>query len=244
MPSLQTEIKVEELGQRSAEDLLRFAFERFSGRAAIGTSLQKTGVVLIDLAARLGVPFRVFFVDTLLNHPETYELLGRVEERYGITIERYAPEPGEVEALYREAGQYAHFFDRRRCCAVRKRRPLQRALATLNAWISGLRADQSAHRQQTAAKAGWAQDETGRSLLKLNPLREWTARDVDTYTRTRELPYNALYDYRSPYGERYHVIGCRCCHVPVQPDRAGRAGKFPWETGKKECGLHDQGSGI
>ncbi|MFW6133348.1 MAG: phosphoadenylyl-sulfate reductase [Planctomycetota bacterium] len=244
MAQVHNDINVDELSRLSAQELLAFAAQRFGDRAAIGTSLQKTGVVLIDLASRLEVPLRVFFVDTLLNHRETYELLERVEQRYGITIERFCPDPEEVEQLHRSVGQYAHYFARPACCRVRKTRPLQRALATLDAWISGLRADQSAHRAASAEKAAWVADESGRDILKLNPLLNWTQRDTDAYTEKHGLPYNALYDYRSPYGEQYEVIGCRCCHVPVRPDLPARAGKFPWETGKKECGLHDQGSGI
>lgn len=201
-------------------------------------------MVLIDLACRLDRPLRVFFVDTLLNPPETYELLGRVEQRYGITIERFCPDAEEIEQLHRAVGQYPQYFARSSCCRVRKTRPLQKALATLDVWISGLRADQSAHRAATAAKADWTSDEAGRKILKCNPLLDWTAEDVDAYTERNGLPYNALYDYRSEYGERYEVIGCACCHIPVRPDLPVRAGKFPWEAGNKECGLHENGSGI
>ena len=238
------EPQVDELAGWSAEPLLRLAHERHGRRAAIGTSLQKTGVVMIDLAYRLGLPLRVFFIDTLLNHPETYELLGKVEQRYGIEVERYCPAEEDIEDLNQSVGQYAHYLARPSCCRVRKWRPLQRALATLDAWISGQRADQSEHRSRNARKAEWTQDDSGRRILKLNPLLDWTAEHVDEYTRRHGLPYNSLYDYRSPYGERYTVIGCRCCHIPVREDVPDRVGKFPWERGKKECGLHENGGGI
>ncbi len=244
MTRTQTEINLAELNHLGAEQLLKYAFERFAPRAAVGTSLQKTGIVIIDLASRLGVDYRVFFVDTLMNHRETYELLERIENRYGITVEKYCPDPDDVEKLRRSVGQYAHFFARELCCRVRKFRPLQRALATLDVWISGLRKDQSEHRDKTARRALWTKDESGRRILKLNPLLDWTDDDIEQYTREHDLPYNELYDYRSPYGERYTVIGCKCCHVPVRDDFPRRAGKFPWEQGAKECGLHTNGSGI
>ena len=122
--------------------------------------------------------------------------------------------------------------------------PLNRALKTLDAWISGLRADQSEHRRQEASKADWTRDDRGRRILKLNPLLDWTGQDVDRYIRENDVPCNRLYEYVSPYGERYTVIGCRMCHIPVRGELDPRMGKFPWEQSKKECGLHDHGSGI
>ncbi|MFW6066551.1 MAG: phosphoadenosine phosphosulfate reductase family protein, partial [Planctomycetota bacterium] len=164
--------------------------------------------------------------------------------RYGIEIERYRPDPDDIEQLNRTVGQYAHFLARPECCRARKHKPLQQALGTLDCWISGLRADQSKHRSENAAKAEWTTDESGRRILKLNPLLEWTQDDVERHTRRFSVPYNKLYDYVSAYGERYAVIGCRCCHIPVLEYLPQRTGKFPWERGKKECGLHENGSGI
>ena len=244
MTLLRDDILLEQLAAMDAAEVLRYAFDRHGLRAAIGTSLQKTGIVTIDLAAELGIPYRVFFIDTELNHPETYELLEQVERRYGITVERFRPDPADVEELRRSVGQFAHFLARPQCCGIRKRKPLQRAVESLDVWIAGLRADQSEHRGNTARKAEWASDENGRAVLKLNPLVDWTAEKVDEYSRRRDLPYNKLYDYRSAYGERYTVIGCQCCHIPVLDHLGERAGKFPWEQGKKECGLHDKGSAI
>ncbi len=237
-------IDLDALADLSPEALLRFAFATFGRRAAIGTSLQKTGLVLVDLASRLGVGFRVFFVDTLLNHEETYELLEAVQQRYGIEVERFQPREEDIEGLHRSAGQYAHFLARRSCCHVRKVLPLRRALETVDCWIAGLRGDQSDHRREHAAKAEWFETAAGRRILKLNPLLDWDADAIDAYTREHAVPRNALYDYVSPYGERYFVIGCRPCHIPVREDLGKRAGKFPWEQGSKECGLHEKGSGI
>ncbi len=240
----QAEVDLDRLGRMGPEELLRFAFEAFGDRAAIGTSLQKTGLVLMDMASRLGVGWRVFFVDTLLNHDETYELLAEVEQRYGVEVERFAPDPEDIESLHRSVGQYAHFLARPSCCQVRKVLPLQRALGTLDVWIAGLRGDQSEHRRESVAKAQYVPAADGRQILKLNPLANWTAEQVEQYTRDHALPHNKLYDYESPYGERYLVIGCRPCHIPVRPELGSRSGKFPWEQGKKECGLHESGGGI
>jgi len=241
---LETDIDIDVLNALGPEELLRYAGGTFGDRSAIGTSLQKTGTVMIDMAHRMGLPLRVFFIDTLLNHDETYELLGQIEERYGITIERFSPDGEEIESLNRSVGQYAHFLARPTCCQVRKAAPLQKALSTLDVWISGLRADQSEHRRKEASRAGWTHVAQGRAVLKLNPLLDWSAEDVDRYIAENEVPYNKLYDYVSPYGEKYNVIGCRMCHIPVRDEFDPRMGKFPWEQSKKECGLHDHGSGI
>jgi len=241
---LETDIDINALNALGPEKLLRYAVETFGDRAAIGTSLQKTGTVMIDMAHRMSLPLRVFFIDTLLNHDETYELLGEIEKRYGITIDRFSPDADQIESLNKSVGQYAHFLARPTCCQVRKAAPLQKALATLDAWISGLRADQSEHRRKEASRAGWTHVQQGRAILKLNPLLDWNAEDVDRYIAANEVPYNKLYDYVSPYGEKYNVIGCRMCHIPVRDEFDPRLGKFPWEQSKKECGLHDHGSGI
>ena len=227
-----------------AEELLHHAMEQYGDRLAIGTSLQKTGIVIIDIAARLKRPFRVFFIDTLLNHTETYELLEEVQDRYHLNIERFAPDPAEIESLHRSVGQYAHFLARPTCCQIRKHHPLQRALATLDVWVSGLRRDQSKQRNEATQKASWDFTKKGRKILKLNPLIDWSVEDIEQYSQENDLPYNKLYDFVSPYGEKFSVIGCKPCHIPVREELGRRAGKFPWEQGNKECGLHKDGSGI
>jgi len=237
-------IDLDDLRAMDAQRLLQFAFEQFGARAAIGTSLQKTGIVMIDLAARLGPDFRIFFIDTLLNHPETYQLLEELQQRYRIEIERFYPDPDSLRELTDMFGQSAHFFNRQMCCRVRKEQPLQNALATLDVWISGLRSDQSEHRQRYTKKASFVHDVRGRKILKLNPLLDWTDQQIEEYTSSRNLPTNKLYQYVSPYGERYTIIGCQPCHVPVKDTMPKRMGKFPWEQGVKECGLHSEGGGI
>ncbi len=237
------DVNLDELNAMDAQSLLRFAFEHFGQRAAIGTSLQKTGVIMIDLAREIDLGLRVFFVDTLLNPQETYDLYEQVERHFGLTIERYAPDDESLAWLHETFGQNAHYFNRQLCCRTRKTIPLQRALDTVDVWITGLRADQSDQRSE-ASRVEIIETETGRDVLKLAPLLDWSADDVDTYTTAHHLPYNALYDYESPFGEKYMVLGCEPCHVPVKECLGKRMGKFPWEQGSKECGIHNHGSGI
>jgi phosphoadenosine phosphosulfate reductase len=239
------DVDLDALNRMDPPELMRFAFERYGDRAAIGTSMQKTGCVNIDVAASVVDAPRVFFIDTLLDYQHTYDLLGRVERRYGIAIERFQPDPQELADLREWLGQWEHFFNRKACCHVRKTRSLQRAQRTLDVWISGLRADQSKHRAETARKAEMVFTEDGRRILKLNPLVEWDAEQIDRYIAAHDVPINELYDYESPYGERFFVISCERCHIPVKPKLGPRAGKWPWECGEiKECGLHSDGSGI
>ena len=244
-PSVNVEnVDLKKLEGMDPQELLAFAFGTFGDRAAIGTSLQKSGVVLIDMASRLGRAFRVFFIDTLVNPPQTYELLDQVESRYGISVERFQPRPEDIESLYQTVGQHAHFFARSQCCHVRKVVPLWKAQDKMDVWIAGLRAEQSEHRRDREAKASIVLAHDRRPLLKLNPLFDWTDEQIEAYIRDCDVPTNKLYDYVSQYGERYFIIGCEPCHIPVREDLGRRAGKFPWEQGKKECGLHGKGGGI
>ncbi|MHC4962191.1 MAG: phosphoadenylyl-sulfate reductase [Planctomycetota bacterium] len=226
-------------------ELLAFTFETFGKRAAIGTSLQKTGSVMIDLAAKTGVEFSVFFVDTLFNYDETMELYDEIQSHYGIAIERLVPNPDDIEELYEHYGQFPFFssLGRARCCEIRKRLPLLEKLKDLDVWISGLRSDQSDHRQQNTQKisvVGMGDIE----VVKINPLIDWDAEQIDAYIKENKVPYNKLYDYESPYGEKFREIGCKPCHIPVKDEAPKRAGKWPWENSHKECGLHLDGSGI
>ncbi len=225
--------------------MLKFAFETYGKRAAIGTSLQKTGSVMIDLASKTGVDFSVFFVDTLFNYDETIQLYHDTQSHYNIEIERLTPDPTDIENLYETFGQYPFFsqFGRARCCEVRKRLPLLKKLKDLDVWISGLRSDQSDHRQANAQKVSLVKM-GNLEVIKINPLFDWNADQIDAYIKDNKVPYNKLYDFVSPYGEKFREIGCKPCHIPVKDEAPKRAGKWPWESSHKECGLHTDGSGI
>ena len=227
------------------QELIGFAFEAYGKRAAIGTSLQKPGSVIIDLASKAGADFFVFFVDTLFNYDETMELFEETQKRYGIRIDRLTPDANDIEDLYKNYGQYPFFssLGRLRCCEIRKRFPLLKKLQNLDVWISGLRSDQSDHRQSSAEKVAVVKM-GDREVIKINPLVDWTQEQIDTYIKENAVPYNKLYDFESPYGEKFREIGCKPCHIPVKDDAPKRAGKWPWEQSHKECGLHIDGDGI
>lgn len=236
---------IKKASQLAGPELIEFAFRTYGKRAAIGTSLQKTGNVIIDLASKSGAGYSVFFIDTLCNYDETIELLHETEKHYGIEIERLVPDQKDIEKLYETFGQFPFYttLGREQCCNSRKKLPLLKKLCDLDVWISGLRFEQSGHRKHNAQKATMV-IMGGKEIIKLNPLIDWTDEQIEEYIKTNKVLYNKLYDLVSPYGERFRDVGCKSCHIPIKDDAPKRAGKFPWEDSKKECGLHFDGGGI
>jgi phosphoadenosine phosphosulfate reductase len=210
----------------SAEDVLRWGFGRFSPDIAIASAFGAEGMVLVDLASRFRSNFRVFTLDTGFFFPETYELIEKVERRYGIKVERCRPEltPEQQEQVH---GPALWARDPDRCCALRKVQPLANKLQHLTAWVSAIR------REQTPARAGSFKIEWDAKfeLVKLNPLADWTTDDVWTYIQSHGVPYNPLHD------RNYPSIGCTHCTRAVQPGEHPRAGRWSGFA-KTECGLH------
>jgi len=159
-------------------------------------------------------------------------LLDTIRERYSIPIRIYFPDTAAVEAWVEQngpSGFYRSMAQRLQCCHIRKVQPLQRALAGKRSWVTGLRREQSASRQNLEIEA-W--DESN-GLVKLNPLLEWAAEAVWAYLKTHDVPYNALHD------RGYASIGCAPCTRAVAPGEDSRAGRWWWEqASQKECGLH------
>ncbi len=220
---------------RSPQDILALALTEYAPEIGISFSGAED-VALIDMASRIGKPFRVFSLDTGRLHPETYQFLERVRTHYGITIEAVAPQAQAVETLVREKGLFSFYTDgHKECCGIRKVEPLMRALAPLGAWVTGQRKDQS---PGTRADVPVVQlDRTfgtpDRPLIKFNPLSFWTSTQVWAYIRDHDVPYNALHD------RGFISIGCEPCTRPTNPGQHERAGRWWWEEEtKKECGLH------
>jgi thioredoxin-dependent adenylylsulfate APS reductase len=215
------------------QDLLRWAIGCYGDRLLLATSFQVDGMAILDMAWRIHPDIRVVTVDTGRLHPETYELMDRVRERYQIPIEVYYPDTAALERLVRENGVnpfYRSISLRFDCCGVRKVEPLKRALATGDAWIAGQRRDQLATRRHIRKVE---LDRTCPGKIKLNPLADWSDDDVWAYVRANDVPYNALYD------QGYTSIGCAPCTRPVQPGDDPRSGRWWWEENlPKECGIH------
>jgi phosphoadenosine phosphosulfate reductase len=218
----------------SAAEVLEWALVRFGGRIALASAFGPEGMVLIDLATRIRSDVQVFTLDTGLFFPETYELIERVERRYGITIERVKPAL-TVEEQAAQHGPSLWQSSPDRCCYMRKIEPLRRKLSTLDAWVAAIRRDQTPDRAQ-AQKVEW---DVKFGLVKINPLCDWTSEMVWDYVRSNGLPYNPLHDHGYP------SIGCAPCTRPVQDGENARSGRWVGFA-KTECGLHQapQASGL
>ena len=223
-----------EYADKSPSDILKLALSQH-GEVAISFSGAED-VVLIDMASNLGLPFRVFSLDTGRLHPETYQFLETVRKYYNIEIEICFPETEAVQQLVQEKGLFSFFEDgHQECCGIRKVQPLRKKLATLDGWITGQRKDQSPGTRQdipvVQADAGFAGP--NKQLIKYNPLANWSSSDVWNYIRMMEIPYNRLHE------KGFISIGCEPCTRPVLPNQHEREGRWWWEEAThKECGLH------
>jgi phosphoadenosine phosphosulfate reductase len=175
----------------------------------------------------------VVTLDTGRLFPQTYDVWSATEQRYGVTIHAFYPDHLRLEALVGAQGIDGFrnsVAARQACCGVRKVAPLQRALAGASAWITGLRADQSA----TRAATDFATHDPARNLVKVSPLADWSREQVTDYVRANDVPYNTLHD------RGFLSIGCAPCTRAVAPGEPERAGRWWWEQdAKKECGLHN-----
>jgi len=222
----QLEPLAQELEQRSAEEILRWAAERFAPRLTFATGFGIEGCAIVDMVARASLPIDLFTLDTGLLFPETYDLWRRLEEKYGVTIRAVRPQHTVAEQAALQ-GPELWSNDPDRCCELRKTAPLRGALSAFDAWLSAIRRDQTPDRAD-APVVGW----DGRfGLVKISPLVRWTFDDVRAYVNEHEVPYNVLHD------RGYPSIGCWPCTMPVAAGEDPRAGRWRGRE-KKECGLH------
>lgn len=221
-----------DLAGKSAEEILAWAAAQFPGKIRFATSLGLEDQVLTDMISRLSLPISIFTLDTGRLFQETYELIERTQERYKLPIDICFPETAEVRAMVREHG--INLFRqsvelRKMCCGVRKIHPLKQALAGQDAWVVGLRREQSVTRTDMNA-VEW---DAGNGLVKVSPLIDWTEKQARDYIKANQVPYNPLHDQNFP------SIGCASCTRAVAPGENIRAGRWWWEQPEhKECGLH------
>jgi phosphoadenosine phosphosulfate reductase len=232
MSALARELLVDDQEDRSPEEVLAWAYRTFR-RVAIVASFQAESSVLIHMAASIAERPEVITLDTGRLPEETQDLIDRVQRRYPIRLHVEAPDPGDVSELVASDGPNLFLRSvelRERCCDVRKVRPLTRALEGFDAWVTGLRRDQSAGRRSTPLVQA---DAAHGGIAKIAPLVAWRRDQVWAYIREHGLDYHALYE------RGYTSIGCAPCTRPVEPGEEERAGRWWWEQSDvKECGLH------
>jgi len=211
------------------QDVLKDAIKWFAPKIVVACSFGAEDVVLVDMVHRIDPSIPLFYLDTDFLFPETYATRDRI-------IQQYALKPAQVIQVQslltpdQQAAQHGPALwstEPDRCCQLRKVEPLTRVLKGYDAWITGIRRDQS----PTRANAGLIEWDSKFQLVKVNPLARWTWADVWTYIKVYEVPYNPLHD------QNYPSIGCTHCTAPVAPGEDPRAGRWKTFT-KTECGLH------
>lgn len=235
-PSPMPEIDINELNakfeNKSPQELLTWALDCFHPSIALAWSGAED-VALVDMMVRINPEARVFTLDTGRLNEETYQLIAAVREKYGIKVEVLYPDAEKTEAMVREMGInlfYESSDKRKLCCNVRKVQPLTRMLSTMNAWVTGLRRDQSVTR---TVLQKIEIDHAFGGIIKINPFARWSHNDVWNYIRENDVPYNALHD------KGYPSIGCAPCTRSVRKGDDIRAGRWWWEEPEnRECGLH------
>jgi phosphoadenosine phosphosulfate reductase len=229
---------VDELNEKHTksrpEETLKFFLDQYPGQVTLGSSLGAEDQVLLDMMSKCCCNFSVFTLDTGRLFPETYDLIDVSNKRYNMAIKVFFPDSKQVEEMVNTMGInlfYESIENRKRCCYLRKVEPLKRALPGNKVWVTGLRKDQSLQRFYTKL-VEW---DEGYNIIKVNPLLNWSEKEVWAYLKENHVPYNRLHDKGFP------SIGCQPCTRAIEPGEDIRAGRWWWESSENnECGLHEK----
>jgi len=223
-----------EFVKASAEEILSFFLQQYKGKVVQATSMGAEDQVITNMICSIDRTARIITLDTGRLFQETYDLISRTNSHFNINIEKFFPDRKKVEKMVSEKGInlfYESIENRKLCCSIRKNESLKRALYGMDAWICGLRKDQTVTRFYNKA-VEWDEQY---GLLKINPLISWSEKQVWDYIRENNIPYNVLHDKGFP------SIGCQPCTRAIQPGEDSRSGRWWWETSEnKECGIHNQ----
>jgi len=223
--------QIKQVESSSVTEAIRLVTEWFPHGVVFSSSLGQEDQVLTDIIFKNDLPVRIFTIDTGRLFNEAYELLDRTTARYKKSLQVYFPDAADVEEFVVTKGInsfYESVENRKECCHIRKVKPLSRALKGAMVWITGLRAEQSANRNDMPM-IEWSED---KQLYKFNPLINWTYSEMIDYIKKYNVPYNHLHD------KGFLSIGCAPCTRAIEPGEDARAGRWWWETSQKECGLH------
>jgi phosphoadenosine phosphosulfate reductase len=231
---LQIKKIAEEMEDKSAMEVLKWAINSYAPKIALASSFGAEDVILIDMMVKINKEkAKIFTLDTGRLNQETYDVMDAIRKKYDIEIEVYFPEQRETEEMVKIKGMnlmYESVENRKLCCEIRKVHPLNRALSKLDGWITGLR------REQAITRANIYKleiDSSHGNIAKINPLADWTNEMIWDYIHKNNVPYNKLHD------SGYPSIGCEPCTRAVHRGEDPRAGRWWWENAtQKECGLH------
>lgn len=216
-----------------AEEIIGWVIEQFHPNLALACSFSPEDIAIAHMMSEIRQNVRIFALDTGRLNEETYECADAVRKRLRVTIEWFFPNSEAVENLEREKGLFSFresLENRHECCQIRKVEPLSRALSGLEAWVTGLRQEQSVTRTQLEKIE---RDDAHGGIVKINPLADWSSEKVWEYIKKFDLPYNRLND------QGYPSIGCAPCTRAIEMGEDPRAGRWWWEhPDHKECGLH------
>lgn len=215
----------------SVDDLLRLALGELEQKAVFTTSFGAEDQVITHFIAEKKLPVDLITLDTGRLFNETLETFEKTEKKYGKIVKVLFPEAKDVEAYVSKNGINAFYNSvdlRKECCSIRKIKPLERGLKGYGIWVTGLRADQSDNRSHM----NFFEWDSRFNIVKVNPLLRWTFKQVMDFIHTNFIPYNLLHD------KGFVSIGCAPCTRAIQEGEDFRAGRWWWESSKKECGLH------
>ena len=231
-PELSVETRAAPESKAESVKTLLSKIEKDFAPAVFASSFGAEDMVLLDLIVRFAPGIEIFTLDTGRLPEETYALMKKVSERYGVKVRGYFPQARAVEEYVQQHGPNAFYESvelRKACCHMRKVEPLKRALKDKKAWVTGMRREQSVTRSDIPE----SEFDKDHGLHKFNPLCVWTEKEVWAYIRANKVPYNALHD------KGYASIGCAPCTRAITPGEDLRAGRWWWEDEQnKECGLH------
>jgi len=217
---------------KSPEEIIKLAYENFGDKLTFATSLGEEDQVITDMISKAAENLQIFTLDTGRLFQESYQLLAKNQKKYSLPIKVYYPDTKAVEDMVESKGIdlfYESIENRKLCCGVRKVEPLKRALKGKDAWIVGLRQEQSVTRSSLEI-FDW---DEGNNMIKISPLANWSLDDVKKYIEKNNVDINPLHE------QGFVSIGCSPCTRAIKTGEDIRAGRWWWENpDQKECGLH------
>jgi phosphoadenosine phosphosulfate reductase len=232
---MSLEKKIEQINYAIANESLINAFtyiiKEIEGEIAFSTSFGQEDQVITDAIFSNDLNVEIFTLDTGRLFPETYEVFHKTLNKYKKSIKSYTPDTVQLEQLITEKGPnsfYNSLKERKECCSIRKIEPLKRALRGKRMWVTGLRGGQSENRSSTPLLE-W---DSNFEILKFNPLINWSLEAIEAYLEEHNVPQNSLHK------KGFVSIGCQPCTRAIEQGEDLRAGRWWWESSKKECGLH------